>query len=248
LKKKEKKQSKSITNTRTEPKKVPEEPVIKTEDEIIDEKISKATVITLNDSLFDRHKSKDFESNIQYMTREYGFFIPEVEHLKDFPGLIQYLGQKISIGNTCIYCQKTFYSLEATQNHMRSLSHCKILWEDNEDEYGDFYDFEADGNKITEDDPENEYVLVSGNNELVIAKNKIVGHRSLQVYYKQRPHGGANQQLVASLMQEHKRIQAIERQQDITPDRKALNLMADRNLKYGMKNNNQARYRNQNPL
>jgi pre-60S factor REI1 len=46
------------------------------------------------------------------------FFIPEIEYLKDIEGLIKYLGEKISIGNTCIWCEKTFYSIEATQAHM----------------------------------------------------------------------------------------------------------------------------------
>jgi len=223
----------------------------KTEEDMIDEKIAAAPVLTLKDSLFDRHRCQDFGSNLQYMTREFGFFIPEIEYMKDLPGLIRYLGQKISIGNTCIYCEKTFYSLDATRDHMRSVSHCKLLWEDNEEEYADFYDLEAANKRfgIVSVDGESENVYVSNTNELVLAdKNKALGHRALQVYYKQRPHSAAQSQLITSLMQEHKRLAAIERQQNTNMSRKALNIKNEWRLKMGMQNNHQAHYRNQNPL
>jgi len=232
----------------------PESELPKTEDELIDEKIAAAQVLTLKDSLFDRHQSSDFDSNLRYMTRQFGFFIPEIEYIKDLQGLIVYLGQKISIGNTCIYCEKTFYSLDATRDHMRSVSHCKILWEDNEEEYADYYDLEAANRRFgipTPDGEEsdNNNVYLSKNNELVIAdKNKVVGHRALQVYYKQRHNNSSHYQLITSLMQEHKRLAAIEKQRNLNLPRKALNAKSDWSLKLGMKNNNQARYRNQNPI
>lgn len=55
------------------------------------------------------------------MSTNHGFFIPDIEYLKDVKGLIKYLGEKISVGNICIYCNgkgKTFHSLEAVQSHM----------------------------------------------------------------------------------------------------------------------------------
>jgi len=71
-------------------------------------------------------------------------------------------------------------------------------------------------------DPENVYV--SKTNELVlIDKNKALGHRALQIYYKQRPHS-AQSQLITSLMQEHKRLAAIEQQQNTNISRKAQNV------------------------
>jgi pre-60S factor REI1 len=220
--------------------------VQKTEDEMIDDKIAAAPVLTLRDSLFDRHKSSDFESNLQYMTKNFGFFIPEIEFLKDLPGLITYLGQKISIGNTCIFCEKNFYSLDATRDHMRALSHCRMRWEDNEDEYNDYYDVDA-VNKQYEAMETNTYV--SQFNELVLVdKNKVIGHRALTLYYKQRPSNSAQIQLMTSLLQEHKKLAALERQQRTNMDYHSLNKRADHSLKLGMKNNNQARYRAQNPM
>jgi len=218
----------------------------KTEDDMIDEKIATATVLTLRDSLFDRHKSSDFESNLQYMTKKFGFFIPEIEFLKDLPGLINYLGQKISVGNTCIFCEKNFHSLDATRDHMRALSHCRMHWEDNEDEYNDYYDVDAI-NKQYEAMETNMYV--SQFNELVLVdKNKVIGHRALTLYYKQRPSNSAQIQLMTSLLQEHKKLAAIERQQRTNLDYHTLNKRADRFLKIGMKGNYQAHYRADNPL
>ena len=89
-----------------------------TEDELIDAKIASATRIGLKDSLFDAHRSRSFAQNLRYMTRTFGFFIPELEFLRDVKGLIQYLGDKVSVGNTCLFCQRSFGSLEATQSHM----------------------------------------------------------------------------------------------------------------------------------
>jgi len=125
---------------------------------------------------------------------------------------------------------------------MRALSHCKILWENNEAEYANFYDLETAekrfASKIESTGDTDNVLFVSNNNELVLAdKNKALGHRALQVYYKQRPHN-SQQQLITSLMQEHNRLAAIERQQETNMDQSALNTKFDWSLKLGMKNNN----------
>jgi pre-60S factor REI1 len=52
------------------------------------------------------------------MTKKFGFFFPSVDSLQDLEGLLTYLGQKVSIGNTCLYCEKSFYSLGAVRDHM----------------------------------------------------------------------------------------------------------------------------------
>ena len=55
------------------------------------------------------------------MQQEHGLFIPDKEYLTDIKGLIAHLGQKISIGNICLYCNgrgKAFFSVEAVQAHM----------------------------------------------------------------------------------------------------------------------------------
>jgi hypothetical protein len=55
------------------------------------------------------------------MTRDHSFFLPDVEYVVDLPGLIQYLGEKVSVGNICLHCNgrgRAFHSLEAVQKHM----------------------------------------------------------------------------------------------------------------------------------
>ena len=55
------------------------------------------------------------------MAKAHSFFIPDAEFLVDAPGLLQYLGDKISVANVCIYCNgkgKSFHSLEAVRAHM----------------------------------------------------------------------------------------------------------------------------------
>ena len=55
------------------------------------------------------------------MTKVHGFFVPDIEYMKDLKGFIKYLGEKISIGFVCLYCNgkgRSFWSLEAVQDHM----------------------------------------------------------------------------------------------------------------------------------
>ncbi len=97
---------------------------------------------------------------VKHMSEVHSFFIPDVEYLVDLEGLLQYLGEKISIGNICLFCNgKSFNSMESVQQHMvwkkktplflfatdsnkRDQAHCKLPYEEkDEDEYLDFYDF-----------------------------------------------------------------------------------------------------------
>lgn len=80
------------------------------------------------------------------MKREHSFFIPDREHLTDVAGLLAYLGEKIVVGNICIYCPdggKEFGSLSAVRKHMADKAHCKLAYRTSEDlaEVSDFYDY-----------------------------------------------------------------------------------------------------------
>jgi len=46
--------------------------------------------------LFCPHVSDTLEKNIEHMTVEHSFFIPDVEYLVDFEGFISYLGKCFS--------------------------------------------------------------------------------------------------------------------------------------------------------
>src|ERR1700737_1332236 len=68
--------------------------------------------------LFCLTPSNKFEENVAHMALAHGLFVPEKEYLTDLRGLIVYLGEKIGVGNLCIYCKKTFTSAEAARAHM----------------------------------------------------------------------------------------------------------------------------------
>ena len=55
------------------------------------------------------------------MAFEHGFFVPDIEYISDLEGLVTYLGEKLAVGNICLYCNgkgREFHSLDAVRNHM----------------------------------------------------------------------------------------------------------------------------------
>lgn len=82
------------------------------------------------------------------MTHVHSLFIPDIEYISDLPGLIKYLGEKISVTNVCLLCNgrgRAFKSMEAVRGHMVDKSHCKIAYdsENNQLEIAEFYDFSS---------------------------------------------------------------------------------------------------------
>ncbi|KAH8553831.1 C2H2 type zinc-finger-domain-containing protein [Umbelopsis sp. PMI_123] len=168
--------------------------------EIIDKRISEAVRLTELECLFCTEKSDTFDDNMAHMTKVHSFFIPDIEYLVDLRGLIKYLGEKISVGNVCLYCNgkgRAIRSLEAVRAHMIDKGHCKIAYESDEDamEVVDFYDFSSSYPQGY--DPENPDVdaelaqltndiqLGEDEMELILPSGARIGHRSLQRYYKQ---------------------------------------------------------------
>jgi pre-60S factor REI1 len=135
----------------------------------IEEKIARArTRLSPNDCLFCPVHSDSLADNLTHMSITHGFFVPDAEYLVDLAGLITYLGEKIAVGNVCIYCYgrkrhhanakgrsnkeeaneesdvgREFRSLEATRRHMIDKAHCKIAYETEDErlEISDYYDF-----------------------------------------------------------------------------------------------------------
>jgi len=159
--------------------------------EIDEEELKKP--VNLSKSFFDEHVATDIHSNLEYMRRQYGFMIPDEEHLTDKEGLVKYCAQKISVGRLCLFCERPFRSRDACVRHMLDKGHCKISWDFEEDveEFADFYSFEddeaenADGTmkkkkqtmELTES---GEYVFRDGN------RVRRVGVRQFRVYYRQK--------------------------------------------------------------
>ena len=65
---------------------------------------------------------------MEHMTIEHTFFIPDIEYLVDLKGFMNYLAEKIAIGNTCIYCKKAFNTLEATRKHIVNIPLYAIIY------------------------------------------------------------------------------------------------------------------------
>ena len=103
---------------------------------------------------------------VLHMAHQHSFFIPNKEHLSDMSGLLSYLGEKIGMGNICLYCPhggKEFGSLESVRKHMNDKTHCKMAYETDADkaEVSEFYE-----HPIAEDDSDWEDAeMVSGENE-----------------------------------------------------------------------------------
>ena len=111
-----------------------------TEEQYMQWRADNAIQLQPGDSLFDQHSEESLELNLEYMGITHGFFVPFVDQCSDVAGLVEYLGQKVSIGCVCLWCNKAFHSLGAVQSHMRAKSHCKINLEGCEEEFQDFYD------------------------------------------------------------------------------------------------------------
>ncbi|KAF9200445.1 hypothetical protein BGZ49_009336 [Haplosporangium sp. Z 27] len=117
-------------------------------EDLMDKKIESAVRLELTDCLFCTEKAETFESNIEHMTKAHGLFIPDIEYLVDIEGLFKYLGEKVSVGNICLYCNgkgRQIKSLEAVRRHMVDKGHCKIPYDTESDmmEIVDFYDFRS---------------------------------------------------------------------------------------------------------
>lgn len=135
----------STTTTTTEE---PAEEDAEDEDmQSIDAKIAAARArLSPNNCLFCNHTSASLEESLTHMSSAHSFFIPDAEYLIDLAGLITYLGEKIAVGNVCIFCNekgREFRSLDAVRKHMVDKGHCKIAYENERDrlELSDFYDF-----------------------------------------------------------------------------------------------------------
>ncbi|KAF7971218.1 hypothetical protein HWV62_21622 [Athelia sp. TMB] len=115
----------------------------------IDEKIAAArSRISSIQCLFCPETSSSLAANLTHMSAAHSFFVPDAEYLIDLPGLINYLGEKIAVGNVCIYCNgkgREFRTLDAVRKHMLDKSHCKIAYavESEKLEISDYYDFSS---------------------------------------------------------------------------------------------------------
>lgn len=160
------------------------------------------------------------DSCMVHMHKKHGFFIPDVEYLKDPEGLLTYLGLKVKRDFLCLYCNDRchpFYSLEAVRKHMSAKSHCKVHYgdggEDEEGELEEFYDYSSsyvgeDGKQLVaaSGESENTVELGTGGSELIITRRtdmgtstKMLGSREYLRYYRQKPRPSPENNVAMSL-------------------------------------------------
>ena len=106
------------------------------------------------DSFFDKERFDSPEASLEYMQRTYGFHVPEAAYLVDACGLCQYLCEKVKVGRTCLFCERSFRSYRACQQHMIDKSHLKLAYHTDDEvaELSDFYDFSATYEGLHDDD------------------------------------------------------------------------------------------------
>lgn len=101
--------------------------------------------IAQNNCMFCANHSEDLVENLQHMSTEHSFFVPDTEFIVDLEGLMMYLGEKINRDFICLWCNdrgRTFYSLDAVRKHMNDKGHCKMLHDGIAlAEYAEFYDY-----------------------------------------------------------------------------------------------------------
>ncbi|GJY08601.1 cytoplasmic 60S subunit biogenesis factor REI1 homolog 1-like protein [Tanacetum coccineum] len=141
-----------------------------------------------------------------HMHKYHGFFVPDVEYLKDPRGLLTYLGLKVKRDHMCLYCIncQPFNSLEAVRKHMVAKGHCRVHYgdgdEEEEAEFDEFYDYSSsyvDGSGkqlVTADGTGDVIEFGSGGAELIITRatdegisTRAIGSREYLRYYRQKP-------------------------------------------------------------
>ncbi|AEE85908.1 Cytoplasmic 60S subunit biogenesis factor REI1 1 [Arabidopsis thaliana] len=172
-------------------------------------------------------KHKTLESCMLHMHKHHGFFIPDIEYLKDPEGLLTYLGLKVKRDFMCLYCNelcRPFSSLEAVRKHMEAKSHCKLHYGDGDDEEDaeleEFYDYsssyvdEAGKQIVVSGETDNTVELVGGSELLITEKSentttsKTLGSREFMRYYRQKPRPTSqdSNQIIASLSSRYKSL------------------------------------------
>jgi pre-60S factor REI1 len=147
--------------------------------------------VEIKDCLFCDHHSASIYKNLKHMSTVHSFFIPDFEFVTDLRALMEYLGGKVKEGFMCLWCSnnnKAFWSVEATQQHMRDKGHCKIMHEGAFlAEFIDFYDYTTSypDKPGGDEDMEVDVPELDGSDfQLTLPSGATIGHRSLFKYYR----------------------------------------------------------------
>lgn len=189
--------------------------------------------------LFCLNHSETIELNLNHMLISHGFFIPNIEFIKDLSLFLAYLHERIRIGLLCLYCNNKgchqFREFRALQQHMVDKQHCFLNTEEDEEEYEEFYQYEKQ--ECMELALGKNEVMHTG--ELRLENGSIVGCKEYKRYYKQyyRPRNQRHAELLRIMAEEYRKI-PVETCWNTTDDLKAKESFKQRrDLVQGLKNN-----------
>lgn len=126
-----------------------------------------------NECLFCGKLFDNAELALEHMS-SHSFRIPYPDKIKDKQKLMNYLAEKVGIGNCCVYCHRFFRSLNAVRDHMIGKCHCAITFDE---EIEEFYEPETGIIQCN--------YYIDENDEMHLPNGKIIGHKKYQRYYKQ---------------------------------------------------------------
>jgi len=89
-----------------------------TDDELLAARVAAAPELHPGLDLFSPHEAESLEANLAHMAQAYSFTVPYASYVKDVPGLIRYLQEKVYIGCVALVEGKQFHSWQAAQGHM----------------------------------------------------------------------------------------------------------------------------------
>lgn len=153
---------------------------------IVTKQVKKDTSPLL-DCLFCSHTSIDINTNLQHMSKCHGFFLPDIEYLKDLEGLVSYLLNKIQNDNLCLYCNgrgREWQSAAAARAHMMDRGHCKMAYDESEDpeQLLQYYNFDIGEEFMDNTFPEKKL----NEDELILQSGMKLGHRKFLKNYKKK--------------------------------------------------------------
>jgi pre-60S factor REI1 len=130
---------------------------------------------------FDNSRCETLEDNLAKMSLKHSFFIPYVEYVSDWPGLMKTLCSRIVERNQCFTCGKLFKTCVAVQGHMADSGHTRINLDDDEliGELEPFFDFSTKEAIVDELD-----ILEDGS--LQLPSGATLTHRDFAFIYKQK--------------------------------------------------------------
>ena len=224
-----------------------------TEEEIIqilEEKEKAALKLCELDCLFCSEKSQSLDDNLNHMALKHSFYIPLINKVHNVKDLLQYLGDKITIANVCIYCNgsgKMLHSLESVRAHMIDKGHCMFSFQ-NDDEILEYYDDDSDWDSCSDEEIES-----SEGAEMTLKSGIRIGNRQFKTYWKQniRPGIIGTRQVVKSGSQQQLALKQIKMENKLLQKQANIGLRKqnDYYARVGIKHNMlQHHYREQNPM